>query len=112
MKPQEIDLVDVSFDFEKNKHQKLVFDIGGEKITLKNKKFIFQGIEVPVSEESITNFRVLLDRSSIEIFFNNGEHVLSSYIDSDKKNKRIKIKSENNNKLNCNLNIMKSAWIR
>ena len=23
----------------------------------------------------------------------------------------IKIKSENNNKLNCNLNIMKSAWV-
>ena len=64
-----------------------------------------------IDEESKTNFRVLLDRSSIEIFFNNGEHVLSSYIDPDKKNKRIKIKSENNNKLNCNLNIMKSAWV-
>ncbi len=112
MKSQEIDLVDVSFDFEKNKHQKLVFDIGGEKIKLENKKFIFQGIEVPVSDESKTNFRVLLDRSSIEIFFNNGEHVLSSYIDPNKKNKRIKIESENNNKLNCNLNIMKSAWIK
>ena len=112
MKSQEIDLVDVSFNFEKNKHQKLIFDIGGEEITFENKKFIFQGIEVPVAGESEINFRVLLDRSSIEIFFNNGEYVLSSYIDLDKKNKRIEIKSENNNKLNCNLNIMKSAWIR
>ena len=48
MKSQEIDLVDVSFDFEKNKHQKLVFDIGGEKIKLENKKFIFQGINTCV----------------------------------------------------------------
>ena len=63
-----------------------------------------------MSDESKTNFRVLLDRSSIEIFFNNGEHLLSSYIDPDKKSKRIKIVSEKNNKLNCNLNIMKSAW--
>ena len=84
--------------------------IRDRKITLENKKFIFQGIEVPVSDESKTNFRVLLDRSSIEIFFNNGEHVLSSYVDPDKKSKKIKIESENNNKLNCNLNIMKSAW--
>ena len=103
-------LIDVSYSFNRDQNEKIVFDIMGQKIIFENDKFVFYDTFIPVNNSEIIKLRVLLDRSSIEIFVNDGEYVLTSYIYPELDNRKINIESKKNLRMNCNLNVLKSAW--
>ena len=65
--------------------------LGGKFYHIKKENFIFENTELPSLNRSVKSFRVLLDRTSIEIFIDEGYSVSTNYAVSDHSNKTIKL---------------------
>jgi sucrose-6-phosphate hydrolase SacC (GH32 family) len=105
------ELIDFSLTFEPVEKDEIIIKIRGNEIKYKNEQFIFQNTKIPAkTREDEVSIRVLLDRSSIEIFVNDGENVMTTYAVSNKKNKNISLISKRNLKVNLKLNELESSW--
>lgn len=69
------DLLDIELQLQLGAVQKIEFDFRGDKATwdLPGKKILIGGRNVPVMATGRVNLRILLDRTSVEIFVNGGE---------------------------------------
>ena len=105
------ELIDLSLNFKPIDNDEFKINIRGQEIIYKNQNFIFQDTKVPAkSRNGKTSIRVLLDRSSIEIYVNEGENVMTTYAVSNKKNKDVSLSSNRNMRINLKLNELKSSW--
>jgi len=105
------ELIDMSLNFKSIENDEFKINIRGQEIIYKKQNFIFQETKVPAKPRNgRTSIRILLDRSSIEIYVNNGENVMTKYAISNKKNKDVSISSNRNMRINLKLNELKSSW--
>jgi len=105
------ELIDLSLNFKPIENDEFKINIRGQEIIYKNQNFIFQDTTVPAKQRNgKTSIRVLLDRSSIEIYVNEGENIMTTYAVSNKKNKDVSISSNRNMRINLELNELKSSW--
>ena len=105
------ELIDLSLNFKPIENDEFKINIRGQEIIYKNQNFIFQDTSVPAKQRNgKTSIRVLLDRSSIEIYVNEGENIMTTYAVSNKKNKDVSISSNRNMRINLELNELKSSW--
>ena len=105
------ELIDLSLNFKPIENDEFRINIRGQEIIYKNQNFIFQDTKVPAKRRNgKTSIRVLLDRSSIEIYVNEGENIMTTYAVSNKKNKDVSLSSNRNMKINLKLNELKSSW--
>jgi sucrose-6-phosphate hydrolase SacC (GH32 family) len=105
------ELIDLRLNFKPIENDEFKINIRGQEIIYKNQNFIFQDTNVPAKQRNgKTSIRVLLDRSSIEIYVNEGENIMTTYAVSNKKNKNVSISSNRNMRINLELNELKSSW--
>ena len=105
---EEIDLY-LSFNTKKN----ISFDINirGQILSYEKGIFNFKGVSLPTLNKKNVNVRILLDRTTIEIFADDGFSVLSEYSVSDSQNTQISVVS--NKKIVFNkfeINKLNSIW--
>ena len=106
-----LELIDLSLNFKPIENDQFKINIRGHEIIYKNQNFIFQETKVPAKPRNgKTSIRVLLDRSSIEIYVNEGENVMTSYAVSNKKDKDLSLSSNRNMKVNLEINELNSSW--
>ena len=106
-----LELIDLSLNFKPIENDQFKINIRGQEIIYKNQNFIFQETKVPAKPRNgKTSIRVLLDRSSIEIYVNEGENVMTSYAVSNKKDKDLSLSSNRNMKVNLEINELNSSW--
>ena len=85
------ELIDLYGSFNPKKVNNFEINIRGQILSYQKGKFYFKNIELPSLNRNIKSFRVLLDRTSIEIFIDEGYSVSTNYAFSDDSNKSIKI---------------------
>ena len=106
------ELIDLSLQFE-TKNQ-LMISIRGLDVIYDSKtdsiSFGKTRIPVPAFQNKVS-LRILLDRTSLELFVNNGASVATFYAVPKPENQRITISGENEAKINSLIiNELKSAW--
>ncbi|MEK9603823.1 MAG: glycoside hydrolase family 32 protein [Flavobacteriaceae bacterium] len=77
---EKFDGLDLYASFDRNATEAFQIDIRGKLISYKEGAFYFDGKTIPTLNKNKVNFRVLLDRTTIEIFVDDGFNVLSNYI--------------------------------
>ncbi len=108
----ETELIDLSIDFEPTKSMKLT--IRGLEITYdqKNEMFVFENNELPASAiNGKVTLRVLLDRSTLELFANQGAAVSTNYALPHAENKSISLSADDGLKINSLVvNELRPSW--
>lgn len=104
------ELIDMSIDF--HAVDSLQLNVRGLVIDWKNGQFAFKNTKIPaVAIDGKVKIRLLLDRTSLELFANEGAAVATFYASPDVQNKRITISSSQNTKINSMIiNELKSSW--
>jgi sucrose-6-phosphate hydrolase SacC (GH32 family) len=105
------ELIDLYAYFNPEKVNNFEINIRGQILSYQKGKFYFENTELPALNGHFKSFRVLLDRTSIEIFIDEGYSVLSNYAISDDSNKTVKLIG--NEKVIFNLfrvSSLKSIW--
>ena len=103
--------IDLYVSFDRSKTSKFEMNIRGKKLTYQKGDFYFKGVILPTLNENKVNVRILLDRTTIEIFADDGFSVLSDYAVSDSENTQISVLS--NKKLvfdKFEINKLDSIW--
>ena len=85
------ELIDLYGSFNPKKVNNFEINIRGQILSYQKGKFYFENTELPSLNRSVKSFRVLLDRTSIEIFIDEGYSVSTNYAISDHSNKTIKL---------------------
>ena len=96
MKKINFDGVDLYGAFDRRQNADFTINIRGNILKYENGNFYFEGKTLPTLKNDKVNFRVLLDRATIEIFTDNGFSVLSNYTSPNTENTSINISSEKN----------------
>lgn len=103
--------IDLYVSFDRSKTSKFEMNIRGKTLTYQKGDFYFKGVILPTLNENKVNVRILLDRTTIEIFADDGFSVLSDYAVSDSENTQISVLS--NKKLvfdKFEINKLDSIW--
>jgi len=103
--------IDLYVSFDRSKTSKFEMNIRGKVLTYEKGNFYFKGVILPTLNENKVNVRILLDRTTIEIFADDGFSVLSDYAVSDSENTQISVLS--NKKLvldKFEINKLDSIW--
>lgn len=91
---EDFDGIDLFASFDRNQTKSFKIDIRGQILTYKKGEFYFNDTVLPSLGKDEANLRVLLDRTTVEIFTDNGFSVLSSYIIPNDGETKIKISSD------------------
>ena len=107
------ELIDLSVEFEPKNSVK--FSIRGVEITYdaSGGKFTYgmNQLAAPAINGKV-KLRLLLDRTSLELFANEGAAVATFYVVPHANNRSFSIAADGNNKINSlNINVLKSSWI-
>jgi len=86
--------IDLLATFNRDHSQNFQLNIRGQLLTFSNGAFNFNGMKLPTMNQKKVSIRVLLDRTTIEIFIDNGFSVLSTYAVSAPENGQISIESD------------------
>tara|TARA_B100001063_G_C16777100_1_gene566459 strand:- start:114 stop:1607 length:1494 start_codon:yes stop_codon:yes gene_type:complete len=108
--------IDLYVSFDRSKTSKFEMNIRGNSLTYEKGNFYFKGTILSTLNENKVNVRILLDRTTIEIFADDGFSVLSDYTVSAPDNTQLSILSDESllfdvfevNKLGS---IWSSSWV-
>ena len=103
--------IDLYVSFDRSKTSKFEMNIRGKVLTYEKGFFNYKDLSLPTLNENKVNVRILLDRTTIEIFADDGFSVLSDYAVSDSENTQISVLS--NKKLvfdKFEINKLDSIW--
>ena len=105
------DLIDMSIDFHAD--DSLQLNVRGLVIDWKNGQFLFKDRKIPApAVDGKVKLRLLLDRTSLELFANDGAAVATFYALPDVQNKSTIISVNQNTKINSMIiNELKSSWV-
>ena len=97
--------------FERSATSSFHVIIRGHIISYRKGKFYFNGVILPTLNLNKVNVRILLDRTSIEIFADDGFSVLSEYAISDFEDNQISVCSDDELLFDVfEVNKLKSIW--
>jgi sucrose-6-phosphate hydrolase SacC (GH32 family) len=104
------DLIDLSIDF--NACDSLKMNVRGININWNNGQFIYKNKKTPAPiVDGKVKLRLLLDRTSLELFTNDGAAAATFYALTVAKNNSITISTNENIKINSLIiNELKSSW--
>tara|TARA_B100000925_G_scaffold117733_1_gene87384 strand:- start:1159 stop:1704 length:546 start_codon:yes stop_codon:yes gene_type:complete len=94
LKNEIFDGIDIFMSFERSKTSSFHVNIRGQIISYQKGNFYFNGVILPTLNLNKVNLRVLLDRTTIEVFADDGFSVLSKYAISDLKDNQISVCSD------------------
>ena len=94
LEKEDFDGIDLYAAFDRNPAPTFEIDIRGQKLVFKKGEFYFGNQMLPTLKQNKVNVRILLDRTSIEIFVDGGYSVLSNYTVPSAEDKTIKISSD------------------
>ena len=86
--------IDLLATFDRDSSQNFQLNIRGQLLTFSNGTFNFNGMNLPTMNQKKVSVRVLLDRTTIEVFVDNGFSVLSTYAVSSPENSLITVESD------------------
>jgi sucrose-6-phosphate hydrolase SacC (GH32 family) len=90
----EAELVDFSLEFQATEDTSLVIRLRGEELVYHNGEFIIGPTHIPARPvEGTIAVRVLVDRTSIEVFANHGRAAAAEYADIDPDDKSVRVES-------------------
>lgn len=95
LKSESFDGVDLYVAFDRKKTISFEINIRGQMLIYKKDNFYFNGVILPTLNKNKVNARILLDRTSIEIFTDDGFSVLSTYAVPTAENTQISVGSDN-----------------
>ena len=108
-----LELMNLSFEINPTNFIKL--SLRGNEITYEKMEqcFIFKNKKIPAKESNgKVKLRVLLDRTSVELFVNDGEAVATFYAVPEHTNKNITVSANESTVFNCfTINELKSSWV-
>ena len=94
LKSEQFEEIDLYAKFVRKQNLTFQIKIRGLNINFEKGKFYFNEKELPTLNKKEVNIRVLLDRTTIEVFVDDGFSVLSSYAVPASDEKSIFIKSD------------------
>jgi sucrose-6-phosphate hydrolase SacC (GH32 family) len=86
--------IDLYVSFDRNKTSTFEMNIRGQILSYEKGFFNYKDLSLPTLNENKVNVRILLDRTTIEIFADDGFSVLSNYAVSDSENTQISVLSD------------------
>ena len=97
--------------FNSKKNTSFDINIRGQILSYEKGIFNFKGVSLPTLNKKKVNVRILLDRTTIEIFADDGFSVLSEYSVSDSQNTQISVVSNKRIVFNkFEINKLNSIW--
>ena len=94
LKNEIFDGIDIFMSFERSKTSSFHLNMRGQIISYQKGNFYFNGVILNTLNLNKVNLRVLLDRTTIEVFADDGFSVLSKYAISDLKDNQISVCSD------------------
>ena len=111
LKKESFDGIDIFMSFERSSTSSFHVIIRGHIISYRKGNFYFNGVILPTLNLNKVNVRILLDRTSIEIFADDGFSVLSEYAISDFEDNQISVCSDDELLFDVfEVNKLKSIW--
>ena len=95
LKNEIFDEIDIFMSFEPSKTSSFHINIRGQIISYQKGSFYFNDVILPTLNLNKVNVRILLDRTTIEVFADEGFSVLSEYAISDFEDNQISVCSDN-----------------
>ena len=95
LKNEIFDEIDIFMSFEPSKTSSFHINIRGQIISYQKGSFYFNDVILPTLNLKKVNVRILLDRTTIEVFADDGFSVLSEYAISDFEDNQISVCSDN-----------------
>jgi fructan beta-fructosidase len=86
--------IDLYVSFDRNKTPSFKINIRGQILTYNKGNFYFKDVMLPTLGKNKVNIRILLDRTTVEIFADKGFSVLSTYAVSDSENTQLSVQSD------------------
>lgn len=94
LKNEKFEGIDLYTSFDRNKTSSFQINIRGQILTYEKGDFYFNDVIIPTLDKNKVNVRILLDRTTIEIFADDGFSVLSNYAVSAPKNTQLSVLSD------------------
>ncbi len=94
LKNEKFEGIDLYTSFDRNKTSSFQINIRGQILTYEKGDFYFNDVIIPTLDKNKVNVRILLDRTTIEIFADDGFAVLSNYAVSAPKNTQLSVLSD------------------
>jgi fructan beta-fructosidase len=111
LKKESFDGIDLFMSFNRSKTYSFQMNIRGQMLTYKKGNFYFNDVMLPTLNLNKVNVRILLDRTTIEIFADDGFSVLSTYAVPTTENNQISVRSDKALLFDAfEVNKLKSIW--
>ena len=94
LKSEEFEEIDLYAEFDRKQNLTFQINIRGQVLNFEKGKFYFNEVELPTLNKNQVNIRLLLDRTTIEVFVDDGFSVLSSYAVPSPDQKSIYVTSD------------------
>ena len=94
LKSEEFEEIDLYAKFDRKQNLTFQINIRGQVLNFEKGKFYFNEVELPTLNKNQVNIRLLLDRTTIEVFVDDGFSVLSSYAVPSPDQKKIYVTSD------------------
>ena len=94
LKGEKFEEIDLYASFDRSKTSTFQMNIRGQMLTYEKGNFYFNDVMLPTLNLNKVNVRILLDRTTIEIFADDGLSVLSTYAVSAPENTQLSVLSD------------------
>lgn len=108
----EAELIDFSLEFAASDETSLVINLRGQELKYRDGEFGFSRSRIPAEPVGgKVSVRVLVDRTSVEIFANQGRAVATEYADIDRDNRSIGLASDEDVQISrLGVHALESIW--
>ncbi len=111
LKKESFDGIDLFMSFDRSKTSSFQMNIRGQILNYEKGNFYFKDVMLPTLNLNKVNVRILLDRTTIEIFADDGFSVLSTYAVHTNENSHISVRSDKALFFDAfEVNKLKSIW--
>ena len=111
LKKESFDGIDLFMSFDRSKTSSFQMNIRGQILNYEKGNFYFKDVMLPTLNLNKVNVRILLDRTTIEIFADDGFSVLSTYAVHTTENSHISVRSDKALFFDAfEVNKLKSIW--
>ena len=113
LKGKKFEEIDLYASFDRSKISSFQMNIRGQMLTYEKGNFYFNDVMLPTVNLNKVNVRILLDRTTIEIFADDGLSVLSTYAVSAPENTQLSVLSDESLLFDVfEINKLGSIWSR